>query len=191
MTKQSDSPASKGDLHITRPIVLVGLMGAGKSTTGRRLAQRLNLPFADADDEIEAAAGMEISDIFEVYGEAEFREGERKVMARLLGEGPQVLATGGGAFMNAETRALVQEKATSIWLKADLETHVRRTALRDNRPILRRGDPKAILQALIDERSPIYAQADITVESHDGPHRDTVSDLITALDGYQRSGGQI
>lgn len=174
-------PFKRPDLRITRPIVLVGLMGAGKTTTGRRLAKRLGVPFADADEEIEEAAGMRIADIFEIYGEADFRDGERKVMQRLLDGPPHVLATGGGAFMNDETRALVKAKATSVWLKADLETHVRRTSLRDTRPILRRGDPKVILGKLIEERSPIYAQADITVESRDGPHRDTVGTIIHEL----------
>jgi len=166
-------------------------MGAGKTTTGRRLARRLNVPFADADDEIEEAAGMGIADIFEIYGEAEFREGERKVMARLLGEAPQVLATGGGAFMNAETRALVKEKGTSVWLKADLATHVRRTALRDTRPILRRGNPEEILKKLIAERSPIYAEADLTVDTDDDERRDTAADIIRAMKDYRQSGGQI
>lgn len=178
-------------LIITRPIVLVGLMGAGKTTTGRRLASRLGVEFADGDEEIEEAAGMSISDIFEVYGEEAFREGERKVMARLLDEGPRVLATGGGAFMNDATRALVKKKATSIWLKADLDTHLRRTALRNTRPILKRGDPKAILAQLIEERGPVYAEADLTVESRDGPHTDTVHDIIGALCRYRDAGGRI
>lgn len=162
-------------------MVLVGLMGAGKSTTGRRLASRLGVPFADADDEIEEAAGMSIADIFEVYGEAEFREGERKVMARLLDSGPLVLATGGGAFMNEQTRALVKERGTSVWLRATLETHVRRTALRNTRPILQKGNPKDILRKLMAERDPIYAQADLIVESRDGPHTDTMESILQAL----------
>ena len=166
-------------------------MGAGKTTTGRRLAHRLRVPFTDADDAIEEAAGMSIADIFEVYGEAEFREGERKVMARLLGGGPSVLATGGGAFMNEETRRLVKETSTSVWLKADLATHVRRTAQRNTRPILKRGDPKEILARLIEERSPFYAQADLTVESRDGPHADTVGEILRALTRHRDKGGVI
>ncbi|MEM9765325.1 MAG: shikimate kinase [Pseudomonadota bacterium] len=172
-------------------MVLVGLMGAGKSTTGRRLANRLGVPFADADDEIEEAAGMSIADIFEVYGEAEFREGERKVMARLLDSGPSVLATGGGAFMNDATRALVKEQGTSVWLRADLETHVRRTALRNTRPILQRGNPKEILRKLMADRDPVYAQADLIVESRDGPHADTVGGILRALAERRDGGGLI
>lgn len=188
MNSVSRFPFTRPELRISRPVVLVGLMGAGKSTTGRRLAKKLGVPFADADDEIEEAAGMRIADIFEIYGEAWFRDGERKVMQRLLTEGPRVLATGGGAFMNDETRALVKENGTSVWLKADLATHVRRTSLRDTRPILRQGDPKQILSKLIEERSPIYAQADITVDSKDGPHRDTVGKIIRALQNRARAG---
>lgn len=187
MNSVSRFPFTRPDLRLSRPIVLVGLMGAGKSTTGRRLARRLGVPFADADDEIEEAAGMKISDIFEIYGEAEFREGERKVMRRLLESGPSVLATGGGAFMNEQTRSLVKETSTSVWLKADLATHVRRTALRDTRPILRQGDPQDILKRLIDERGPIYAQADITVKSEDGPHKDTVGAIVKALHARVRA----
>lgn len=178
------------DLQLTRPVVLVGLMGAGKTTTGRRLAQRLKVSFADADDAVEEAAGMSVSDIFEVYGEEEFREGERKVMARLISEGPSVIAAGGGAFINDETRTLVKEKALSVWLKADLETHVRRTALRDTRPILRRGNPRDILAKLIKERSPYYAEADMVVESRDGPHQDVAEDIIQALVAFEAQGGQ-
>lgn len=191
MTSMSRFPFARPDLRLSRPVVLVGLMGAGKTTTGRRLAKRLGVPFADADEEIEEAAGMRIADIFEIYGEEEFREGERKVMARLIDTGPSVLATGGGAFMNNETRALIKEKATSVWLKADLDTHVRRTARRDTRPILRRGDPRDILRRLIDERSPIYAQADVTVISRDKPHSDTVSSIIRALMELYEKGGVI
>ncbi|GGY42956.1 shikimate kinase [Parvularcula lutaonensis] len=191
MNSVSRFPFARPELRLTRPIVLVGLMGAGKSTTGRRLARRLGVGFADADDEIEEAAGMRIADIFEIYGEAEFRDLERKVMQRLLAEGPRVLATGGGAFMNDETRAMVKDLGTSVWLKADLDTHVRRTALRDTRPILRKGDPKSILAKLIEERSPIYAQADITVESHDGPHKDTVGKIVKALSNRVRAGDPV
>lgn len=184
-------PAKRQELRLTRPVVLVGLMGAGKTTSGRRLAKKLHVPFLDADDEIEDAAGMRIADIFEIYGEEEFRDGERKVMARLLSEEPCVLATGGGAFMNPETRQLVKEKSTSVWLKADLETHVRRTSLRNTRPILKRGDPAKILADLIAQREPIYAEADIMVESHDGPNHDTAKDIFRALQKFHDEGGVV
>jgi shikimate kinase len=191
MSRPRRLPFSRSELSLTKPIVLVGLMGAGKTTTGRRLARMLGIAFADADDEIEEAAGMRIADIFEIYGEAEFREGERKVMRRLLTSKPHVLATGGGAFMNDETRALIKEKAISVWLKADLQTHLRRTALRDTRPILRQGDPEEILAKLLEQRSPIYAQADLTVESDDGPHKDTVTAIIKALRARAEKGEAI
>ncbi|MCQ8184950.1 shikimate kinase [Parvularcula maris] len=184
-------PFPRPDLKLTRPLVLVGLMGAGKTTTGRRLAKRLGVPFKDGDEEIEEAAQMRVADLFEIYGEEEFRDGERKVMQRLLNERPMVLATGGGAFMNEETRKLVKEVSTSIWLKADLATHVRRTSRRDTRPILRKGNPEEILRKLMKERDPIYAQADITVDSDDGPHRDTVQAIIKALIDFRKSGGTV
>lgn len=181
-------PFSRPDLKLTRPVVLVGLMGAGKTTTGRRLAKRLGVPFRDGDEEIEEAAQMRVADLFEIYGEKEFREGERKVMQRLLDERPMVLATGGGAFMNDETRALVKKVSTSVWLKADLATHVRRTSLRDTRPILRTGNPEETLRRLMEERDPVYAQADITVDSDDGPHKDTVQTIIKALQARSAKG---
>lgn len=168
-------------VRISRPIVLVGLMGAGKTTVGRRLAAKLRVPFYDADEEIEAAANMRVSDFFETYGEAAFRDGERKVIARLLEGPPHVLATGGGAFMNDETRALVKEKALSIWLRADLDLLVKRTSLRNTRPLLRNGNPREILAKLLDERAPIYAQADLTVDSVEGPHSRTVDRVLRKL----------
>lgn len=167
--------------ELDRTIVLVGLMGAGKSCVGRRLAQMLGLPFVDADDEIEAAAGCSIPEIFELYGETEFREGERRVMARLLDGGPQVLATGGGAFLNEETRAAIRERGLSVWLRADLDTLLARTARRDNRPLLKGGDPKARLAALMDERHPVYAEADIVVDSGDGAPGATARRVLDAL----------
>jgi len=145
--------------------VLVGLMGVGKSAVGRRLAKRLDLPFVDADAEIEAAAGSSISDFFEQHGEAAFRDGERKVIARLLDGEPRVLATGGGAFMDPETRALVKSRGISIWLNANLETLVERVSRRNNRPLLKNGDARKILSELMAVRNPIYAEADIAVES--------------------------
>lgn len=155
--------------HLDRTVVLVGLMGVGKSAIGRRLAKKLALPFVDADVEIEAAAGSSIVDYFEAYGEAAFRDGERKVIARLLEGEPHVLATGGGAFMDVETRALIKEKGISIWLNADLDTLVERVSRRNTRPLLRNGDPHKILEELMAIRNPIYAEADIAVESDNQP----------------------
>src|SRR5258707_3784834 len=154
----------------TRLIVLVGMMGAGKSTIGRRLAARLGMPFLDADSEIEAAAGMSIPDIFEVHGEPHFRDGEARVIARLLESGPAVLATGGGAFMREDTRNRVGAKAVSIWLKADADVIMRRVKRRADRPLLQTADPAATVRRLLDEREPLYQRADITVASRDVPH---------------------
>lgn len=164
-----------------RSVVLVGLMGCGKSAIGRRLAAKLALPFVDADEEIEKAAGKSIEDIFTDHGEPYFREGERKVLARLLRSGPQVLATGGGAFMNDETRAAIAALGISVWLKAELALLVRRVGKRGNRPLLKAGDPETVLQSLIDKRYPIYAEADITVESRDVPHEVIVGEIVDSL----------
>jgi shikimate kinase len=172
-----------------RSIVLVGLMGAGKSTVGRRLAARLDMPFKDADAEIEAAAGMSVADIFATHGEPYFREGERRVLARLLQEGPIVLATGGGAFMNPETRARIAEAGISIWLKADLDVLMRRVRKRSNRPLLKNTDPEASMQRLMATRQPVYALADITVESRDTPHERVVDDALNALLAWLSVGG--
>src|SRR5207248_9498045 len=149
----------------TRLIVLVGMMGAGKSTIGRRLAARLGLPFLDADTEIETAAGMSIPDIFETHGEPHFRDGEARVIARLLDSGPAVVATGGGAFMREETRNRVRDKAISIWLKADAEIIMRRVRRRADRPLLQTADPAATVDRLLGEREPVYQKADITIWS--------------------------
>jgi len=176
-------------LRIERPIALVGLMGAGKTTVGRRLAQALKLGFVDADVEIERAAGMNIADIFAQHGEAEFRRGERMVIARLLGEPPQVIATGGGAFIDPETRALMREKAISIWLKAPLDVLMRRVEKRDTRPLLQGPDPRAVMQALMDKRYPIYAEADVTVDSTDSPHNAAVATVLAALRDYLGKAG--
>jgi shikimate kinase len=160
---------------------MVGLMGCGKSAVGRRLAARLSLPFVDADEEIEKAAGKTISDIFKDHGEPFFRDRERRVIARLLSEGPQVVATGGGAFMSPETRDNIRHAGLSIWLKAELPVLLRRVAKRDTRPLLKDGDPEATMRRLMELRYPIYAEADITVESRDVPHDVIVSDVIRAL----------
>ena len=164
-----------------RAIVLVGLMGAGKSTVGRRLADKIGLPFVDADHEIEAAAGKTIPEIFADHGEAYFREGERKVIARLLDSGAAVLATGGGAYVNTETRNLIKLKGVSIWLKADLPLLMRRVSRRSNRPLLKSDDPQAVMRRLIEERYPIYQHADITVMSRDVAHTAMVNDVLKAL----------
>ena len=165
----------------TRSLVLVGLMGCGKSAIGRRLAARLSIPFVDADEEIVTAAGKSINDIFSDHGEAYFRDGERRVIARLLGQGPQVLATGGGAFMNEETRANVKANGVSIWLRAELPVLMRRVARRDSRPLLKAGDPETIMRELMATRYPVYASADITVESRDVPHEVIVAEIVAAL----------
>ena len=164
-----------------RSIVLIGLMGAGKTAVGRRLANRLDLPFIDADTEIEVAAGASISEIFAEHGEAYFRQGERKVIARLLENGPQVLATGGGAYMNPDTRANTKAHGLSVWLKADIKVLMKRVGRRDNRPLLVAGDPEKVMKKLMEERYPIYAEADVTVESRDVPHDLIVGALIDAL----------
>jgi shikimate kinase len=164
-----------------RSIVLIGLMGAGKSSVGRRLAHKLSIPFVDADAEIEMAAGKSITEIFADHGEAYFREGERKVIARLLESGPQVLATGGGAFMNAETREKIAALGVSVWLKADLSLLMKRVRRRNNRPLLRNDEPEAIMRKLMAERYPIYSTANITVESRDVPHTRIVAEVIRAI----------
>jgi shikimate kinase len=165
----------------SRSLVLVGMMGAGKSSIGRRLAARLDLHFVDADTEIEKAAGMSIPDIFDTRGEVEFRAGEARVIARLLDSAPQVLATGGGAFMNADTRAAIAAKGVSIWLKAELDVLMRRIKRRQDRPLLRTEDPGATLRALVEERYPIYALADLTVQSREVPHDKIVDEIVVAL----------
>ena len=168
-------------------IVMVGLMGAGKTSIGRRLAARLGLPFVDADDEIEAAAGSSIEDIFERLGEASFRDGERRVIARLLDGPPIVLATGGGAFMDGETRELIATKGISVWLRADIDTLVRRTSRRNDRPLLKNGNHREILTRLMDQRYPVYQLADIVVDSFDAPAEETLQHVLEALEA-QRAG---
>jgi shikimate kinase len=171
-----------------RSIILVGMMGAGKTSVGRRLSQRLGLPFVDADTEIERAAGMSIPEIFAVHGEPYFRAGERRVVSRLLDGGPQVLATGGGAWINAETRARVRESGIAVWLKADFDVLMRRVRKRSNRPLLKTEDPEATMRALIAERYPIYGEADITILSRDAPHDIVVDEILAALKVRLRAG---
>jgi shikimate kinase len=173
-----------------RSVVLVGMMGAGKSTIGRRLSVRLGLSFLDADVEIEQAAGMSIPDIFETRGEEDFRNGEVRVIARLLDNGPAVIATGGGAVMRQETRDRIREKAISIWLKADSDIIMRRVKRRSDRPLLQTADPEATIERLIREREPVYSQADVTVWSRDVPHEKIVDECIEALYG-KLCGGHI
>jgi shikimate kinase len=194
---ETASPATAGtsqDAEITsalgtRSVVLVGMMGAGKSTIGRRLSARLRLPFLDADTEIEAAAGMSIPDIFEAHGEPHFRDGEARVIARLLDSGPAVLATGGGAFMREETRNRIRSKAVSIWLKADIDIIMRRVKRRADRPLLQTADPAATVGRLIEEREPVYQHADITIWSRDVPHDKIVDECIDALQAWLRADG--
>jgi shikimate kinase len=169
--------------------VLVGMMGAGKSSIGRRLAARLGVPFIDADTEIEKAAGMSIAEIFQAHGEPYFRAGETRVIARLLESGPQVLATGGGAFMNADTRAAIRVKGISIWLRATLDVLTRRIKRRGDRPLLKTSDPVETLRRLIDERDPVYAEADLTVESRDVPHDAIVDEIMDGLRARLCTGG--
>ncbi len=178
---QDEKAAALRDRLGKRSIVLVGMMGAGKSSVGKRLARRLALPFADADTEIEQAAGMTIPEIFTHRGEPAFRDGEKKVIARLLENGPMVLATGGGAFMNEETREAIARHGVSVWLKADLDLLLRRVRRRDDRPLLRNEDPAGTLARLIDLRYPTYAQAAITVVSHDVPQDAMVEVVVDAL----------
>lgn len=172
----------------TRTIALVGLMGVGKSTVGRRLAQRLGLPFVDGDDAIESSARMTVSDIFAQLGEAEFRAGEARVMRRLLEGPPIVLATGGGAILNPETRDLMKQHATSVWLRADLKVVVQRVQRRDTRPLLRGKDPYQALSALAEVRYPLYATADVTVDVGAGAHAQAVEAIVAALKDYWASG---
>jgi len=164
-----------------RCIVLIGMMGAGKSTIGRRMAARLKLAFVDADTEIETAAGMSIPDIFETHGEPHFRDGEARVIARLLDHGPAVIATGGGAFMREETRSRIHDKAVSIWLKADAEVIMRRVRRRSDRPLLQTPDPEGTVNRLLGEREPVYRGADITILSREVPHDKIVDECIEAL----------
>jgi shikimate kinase len=172
---------SEADLIIDRPIVLVGLMGAGKSTIGRRLAKRLGLAFVDSDEEIERACGRSISDIFESYGEASFRDGERRVIARLIAAPPRVIATGGGAFVDQDTRQLILERCVAIWLDADIDTLAERVSRRDVRPLVRGREPGPVLAELSARRAPAYAEAHLHVRSEPTPHARAVEAIVDAL----------
>ena len=188
-----DSRRRPATAHRSFPktVVLVGLMGAGKTSIGRRLAARAGLPFVDADNEIAAAAGCSVEDIFELHGEAAFRDGERRVIARLL-QGPRhVLATGGGAYMDPETRKHIRECGVSVWLRAELDTLVRRTSRRSDRPLLKGGRQRHVLTRLMEQRYPIYAEADIVVDSSDDPAEQTVDRVVAALDTYLAKNDQL
>jgi len=185
--KTVEAGATAADFVPNRTIVLVGLMGAGKTNIGRRLATRLNLPFFDSDSEIEAAAGETIEEIFRNRGEAVFRDGERRVIARLLDQPTHVLATGGGAFMDPATRAIILRRGVSVWLRADLDVLLARVSRRSNRPLLKEGNPRAVLTELIERRYPVYAEADIAIDSGDGPPDLTATRTIAALAACPRA----
>ena len=170
--------------RLDRPVVLVGLMGVGKSTVGRRLARRLGLPFVDSDAEIEDAAGFSAAEVFERYGERDFRDGERRLVARLIEGDIRVIATGGGAYVDPRTRKLLNERAITVWLDAPVDILAERTGRRDTRAQLRHGDPKAVLEKLSEERRPSYAQAHIHIRSGEGAHKDVVDAIVDALDDY-------
>ncbi len=170
--------------RLDRPVVLVGLMGAGKSTVGRRLASMLGRDFVDADDAIEEAAQRSVAEIFDEFGEGYFRDGERRVIARLIEEEAGVIATGGGAFVDDETRSLILTRAIAVWIDCDIDTLVERTARRNTRPLLRGGDPKQILTVLFKQREPFYSQAQLRVRSEDSPHADTARAIIEAIDQW-------
>ncbi|MGZ8312678.1 MAG: shikimate kinase [Allosphingosinicella sp.] len=170
-------------IHLDRSIALVGLMGAGKSSVGRRLARRLRRPFVDSDDEIELAAGLSIAEIFERHGEAQFRDGERRVIARLVAGPPQVIATGGGAFIDPDTRSLLLERCIVVWLEAGVETLAARVGRKESRPLLRGKNAREVLAELAERRNPIYAQAHLTVQSGEEPHEHLVEQILSGLAG--------
>lgn len=188
-TTISDEALATAGAHVRaaldgRAVVLVGMMGAGKSSVGRRLAKALDLPFVDADAEIEKAAGMSITDIFAKHGEPEFRAGERRVVARLLEEQASVIATGGGAWMDDTTRAKVRARGVSVWLKAEIDTLLKRVKKRGGRPLLKTGDPEQVLRDLLAVREPVYAEANVTVVSREVPHEVMVSETLEELDRF-------
>ena len=177
--------AEAHNARLDRPVIMIGLMGAGKSTIGRRLGARLGIPFVDADAEIEKAAGSSIEDIFATHGEQAFRDGERRVIARLLKDPVHVLATGGGAFIEPATRELIRDSGVSVWLRAELDVLLRRVKRRNDRPLLKQGDPQEILRQHMEERYPIYAEADITIDTADAPHETVVREIIQKLDAFR------
>jgi shikimate kinase len=185
-TRQAELAAAIRQSLGSRSIVMIGLMGAGKTAIGKRIAAWLDMPFSDADQEIEKAAGKTINDIFAENGETYFRNGERRVIARLLAEGPKVLATGGGAFMNEETRARIAASGVSIWLRADIDTLMSRVMRRDTRPLLKAADPRSVMERLIGERYPTYRLADIAVESRDVPHELIVEEIVDAIHSCEK-----
>ena len=170
--------------RLDRPVVLVGLMGVGKSTVGRRLAKRLSLPFVDSDSEIEDASGYSAAEVYERFGEKDFRDGERRLVARLVSGEVRVIATGGGAYVDPRTRELLNQRSITVWLDAPVEVLAERTSRRDTRPLLRNTDPKGTLERLSEERRPSYAEAHIHVRSGDGAHRDVVDSILAALDDF-------
>lgn len=174
--------------RLDRPIVLVGLMGAGKSTVGRRLAKRLNLPFIDTDTAIADAAGLTAAEVFEKFGEKEFRDGERRLVARLVDGEVRIIATGGGAYVDPQTRELLNQRTITVWLDAPVEVLVDRTGRRDTRPLLKNGDPKGTLERLAEVRGPFYAEAHIRVTSGEGAHHDVVEAIISAVDAHLDAG---
>jgi shikimate kinase len=173
--------------RLDRPLVLIGLMGTGKTRLGRMLAATLGLPFNDSDDEIEKAAGMSVAEIFDRFGETYFRDGERRVVKRLLDDGVRVIATGGGAVMTPETADLVWQKSVSLWIRAELPVMLERTARNDRRPLLRNGDPAEILRELSEKRYPVYSKANVTVESHSGPVESILGQTLASLDNFLRN----
>jgi shikimate kinase len=181
MADHTTLPENRNVLGLTRPVVLVGLMGAGKSTVGKRLAKQIGLEFLDSDTEISEAAGCSISDIFEIYGESMFRDLEKRVILRLLAGEALVIATGGGAFINPDIREAIRAKAISVWLRADIDTLIERVSRRDTRPLLKTGDKRVTLTRLIDERHPVYAQADIVIDSDEGAHEKVVKKIMAKL----------
>lgn len=188
-TQSQPRPRAQHAVWKDKPIVLIGLMGAGKSTVGRKLAKAIGWEFEDSDAAIEEAAGCSISDMFQIHGEPMFRDLEKRVIGRLLSEKPIVLATGGGAWMQAPLREIIRAKAVTVWLHADLDVLLDRVSRRSHRPILEQGDKRTILQGLMEERYPVYAEADITVDSNEGPHEVVVKRVLAALKEYQMGAG--
>jgi shikimate kinase len=189
-TTEADDVAELGRLLGRRTIVFVGLMGAGKTAIGRRVASAIGLPFSDSDQEIEQASRMTVADLFEAYGEAEFRSLEQRVIARLLQEGPLVLATGGGAFMNADTRAAIEKAGVSVWLKADIDTLMARVVKKQTRPLLKTGNPREIMEGLMKVRYPVYAQADVTVNTRDDRREVIAAEVMAAIAAHLREKNQ-